>query len=180
MFGESAPPYITVANKGCFYKFIPHGNSLYTIQNNYGCPSNKPWGQYVSFDIHKGKARLVVEANDPVLWQIYGSNQKIYGNICCRIYLISINTDRCSIHLVNSNSPSCEGVIRNKWAQQTSALRSFTISKIEKSFKMTNYKMSVGRGNRYLISTKNKHRGKNAVYCLLFLRKKAVLRSNLR
>ena len=85
MFGDSAPPYITVANEGCFYKLIPHGNSLYTIQNNYGCPSNKHCGQYVSFDIHKGKARLVVEANDPVLWQIYGSNQKMYGNILLHI-----------------------------------------------------------------------------------------------
>ena len=58
------------------HTLIPHGNHLYTIQNNYKCPSYRYCGQYVSFDIVNGKARATIEDDDPTLWEIYGHQQK--------------------------------------------------------------------------------------------------------
>ena len=69
-------PYVTTENAGCFYKLIPHGNHLYTIQNNFKCPSYRYCGQYMSFDIVNGKARATIEDDDPTLWEIYGHQQK--------------------------------------------------------------------------------------------------------
>jgi hypothetical protein len=71
-------PYLTVENSGCFYKLIPHGKHLFTIQNNYDCPSNRYCGQYVSFNIIDGKARATIEDDDPTFWEIYGHQQKRY------------------------------------------------------------------------------------------------------
>jgi hypothetical protein len=71
-------PYLTVENSGCFYKLIPHGKHLFTIQNNYDCPSNRYCGQYVSFNIIDGKARATIEDGDPTFWEIYGHQQKRY------------------------------------------------------------------------------------------------------
>jgi hypothetical protein len=79
-FGDNMgpDPYLTVENAGCFYKLIPHGKHLYTIQNNYGCPSNRYCGQYVSFSLFNGKARASIEDDDPTFWEIYGHQQKRY------------------------------------------------------------------------------------------------------
>ncbi len=91
LFKKYNTPYLTTERAGCFFKLIPHGNHLFTIQNNYGCPSNRYCGQYVSFNIDKGKARATIEANDPVFWEIYGVQQKRY---ICNFTLITVYTRR--------------------------------------------------------------------------------------
>ena len=69
-------PYITPYNEGCFWKLIPHGNHLYTVVNTFGGRKYDYYGQYLSFDILSGdRSRLTVE-REPVLWEIYGDEQK--------------------------------------------------------------------------------------------------------
>ena len=70
-------PYITLKNDGCFWKLIPHGKYLYTIQNVYGCPKYDHCGQYLSTDgTGSDYANRATVEPYPDLWEIYGSYQK--------------------------------------------------------------------------------------------------------
>ena len=72
-------PYITLAEsneQACFWKLIPHGNSLYTVVNTYGGPRHEFYGQYLSFDILHGYGSRMAVKNKAVLWEIVGDWQK--------------------------------------------------------------------------------------------------------
>ena len=71
-------PYATLGTvNSCFWKVIPHGNWLYSIVNRRGCPEDQNCGALLSFDgIEDGKARVTIDHEDPVLWEITGTDQK--------------------------------------------------------------------------------------------------------
>ena len=72
-------PYITLAEsneQACFWKLIPHGNSLYTVVNTYGGPKHEFYGQYLSFDILHGYDSRMAVKSKAVLWEIVGDRQK--------------------------------------------------------------------------------------------------------
>ena len=71
-------PYATLGTgNNCFWKIIPHGNWLYSIVNRYNCPKDRNCGALLSFDdIGNGKARVTIDHEDPVLWEIVGTHQK--------------------------------------------------------------------------------------------------------
>ncbi len=70
-------PYITVKNDGCFWKLIPHGNHLFTVQNRYKCPGHNHCGQYLNTDTTGSnmKNRATIEQY-PDIWEIAGTQQK--------------------------------------------------------------------------------------------------------
>ena len=65
-------PYATLGTgNNCFWKIIPHGNWLYSIVNRYNCPKDRNCGALLSFDdIGNGKARVTIDHEDPVLWEM--------------------------------------------------------------------------------------------------------------
>ena len=71
-------PYATLGTvKSCFWKVVPHGNWLYSIVNRRNCPEDYYCGALLSFDgIGDGKARVTIDHEDPVLWEIVGTHQK--------------------------------------------------------------------------------------------------------
>ena len=72
-------PYITLAEsneQACFWKLIPHGNSLYTVVNTYGGPKHEFYGQYLSFDILHGYDSRMAVKSKAVLWEIVGDRRK--------------------------------------------------------------------------------------------------------
>ena len=72
-------PYITLTEpneQACFWKLIPHGNSLYTVVNTYGGPKHEFYGQYLSFDILHGYISRMAVKSEAVLWEIVGDRQK--------------------------------------------------------------------------------------------------------
>ena len=72
-------PYITLTEpneQACFWKLIPHGNSLYTVVNTYGGPKHEFYGQYLSFDILHGYDSRMAVKSKAVLWEIVGDRQK--------------------------------------------------------------------------------------------------------
>ena len=70
-------PYTTLKNDGCFWRLIPHGKYLYTIQNVYGCPKYDHCGQYLSTDATgQGHENRATVEPYPDLWEIYGIHQK--------------------------------------------------------------------------------------------------------
>ena len=72
-------PYVAVKNSGCFWKLIPHGNQLFTVQNTYKCPKEKDCGKYMNFDIvRRDRDNRVTIEQYPILWEIVGTHQKRY------------------------------------------------------------------------------------------------------
>ena len=77
-------PYIDFGDEGCFWKFVPHGNQLYTIKNMYKCPGYDWCGAYLTFHSYEDQGWLGTSMVDtrlhlytrPMLWQIDGSKQK--------------------------------------------------------------------------------------------------------
>ena len=70
-------PYVTLGNEGCFWKLIPHGNHLFTVQNRYKCPDHKHCGKYLNTDATGSnmKNRATIEQY-PDIWEIAGTQQK--------------------------------------------------------------------------------------------------------
>ena len=77
-------PYLDMANQDCFWKLVPHANSLYTIRNTYHCPGHDWCYAYVVFDsfhdqgafgTSKVDTRLNLDTK-PMLWEIDGSKQR--------------------------------------------------------------------------------------------------------
>ena len=71
-------PFATLGTgSNCFWKVVPHGKSLFTIVNKKNYLADKYGGALLSWDrLEDGKARVTIEHQDPVLWEISGSQQK--------------------------------------------------------------------------------------------------------
>ena len=70
-------PYITLKNEGCFWKLIPHGKNLFTVQNVHKCPGHSHCGQYLKTDATGSnmKNRAAIEQY-PDIWEIDGTQQR--------------------------------------------------------------------------------------------------------
>jgi hypothetical protein len=75
---QDGHPYIKRGNDGCFWKLIPHGNHLFTVQNTYNCRGkDSQCGKYMNIDETGGdwNNRATLEKY-PDIWEIYGVHQK--------------------------------------------------------------------------------------------------------
>ena len=82
---QNSRPYLDFSDEGCIWKFVPHGNQLYTIKNAFKCPGYDWCGAYVAFHSHADQGwlgtsmvdtRLHLYSERPVLWEVDGSKQK--------------------------------------------------------------------------------------------------------
>ena len=81
---QNSKPYLEFKDQGCSWKFVPHGNQLYTIKNWYKCPGYDWCGAYATFHSYEDQGWLGTSMVDtrlhldtsPMLWQIDGSKQK--------------------------------------------------------------------------------------------------------
>ncbi len=76
-FTKHGHPYVTLGNEGCFWKLIPHGNHLFTIQTRYGCPKNRHCGKYLNIDVTgKNMRNRATIQQYPKIWEITGFQPK--------------------------------------------------------------------------------------------------------
>ena len=70
-------PYVITQNTGCFWKLIPHGKYLFTVQNTYKCPNHNHCGKYLNSDStgSNRKNRETIEQY-PDVWEIFGTQQR--------------------------------------------------------------------------------------------------------
>jgi len=75
-------PYLTLAtqnNQNCYWKIVPHGNSLFSIVYKKGCDENDQsgyCGSILSFDVIDGRAFANMKATNGNMWQIADSEWK--------------------------------------------------------------------------------------------------------
>ena len=64
------------SNSNCYWKLVPHGSNIFSIVNKKDCDSNdRRCGWMLSWDsAGNNKGYVNIDALDPVLWEIDGSN----------------------------------------------------------------------------------------------------------